>query len=294
MSHLTPEQAGRLGYSELVGLLRERNRPSGGIRSVHAVAVQACLDPSKRVLEIGCNTGFTSVNLALVSGCKVVGIDMNAHSLEEAQRYAAAMGVDSQTSFVRADATRMHFADGEFDLVWASNVTSFIDDKRAAVREYLRVLRGGGLLTVIPIYYRRTPPPRLVEDVGRALGSSLRAWSRDAWVDLFASTARAVGTPLELLFERRYRFLDRSHAVDDYCDAILARLADRKFAPDAAAVVGRRYREMMRLFNENLQYCGFSILLFQKRPLADEPELFLTTECRDDSPTGEAAPTATG
>ena len=34
----------------------------------------------------------------------------------------------------------------------------------------------------------------------------------------------------------------------------------------------------MKLFNENLKYAGFSVLLFQKKPMRDEIELFLSHE----------------
>lgn len=49
-----------MNYSEFVGLINERNRPSGGIKTIQEVIVNARLDEKKKILEIGSNTGFTT------------------------------------------------------------------------------------------------------------------------------------------------------------------------------------------------------------------------------------------
>jgi hypothetical protein len=42
-----------LTYSEIVGLLKERNRPSGGIKTIHEVAANTFLSSASHALEIG-------------------------------------------------------------------------------------------------------------------------------------------------------------------------------------------------------------------------------------------------
>ena len=54
-----------MNYSEFVGLINERNRPSGGIKTIQEVIINARLDEKKKILEIGSNTGFTTVNIGL-------------------------------------------------------------------------------------------------------------------------------------------------------------------------------------------------------------------------------------
>lgn len=55
-----------MNYSEFVSLINERNRPSGGIKTIQEVIVNARLDEKKKILEIGSNTGFTTVNIGLL------------------------------------------------------------------------------------------------------------------------------------------------------------------------------------------------------------------------------------
>ncbi len=82
MNELTVTAIEKMHYSDLVGLVRERNRPSGGVRTVQTVAVNAFLGAGSRVLEVGSNTGFTSVNLALLCQGHVVGIDVEPLIIE--------------------------------------------------------------------------------------------------------------------------------------------------------------------------------------------------------------------
>jgi SAM-dependent methyltransferase len=289
MSELTAGAVERMHYSELVALIGERNRPSGGVRTVHSVAVHSFLTGTSRVLEIGSNTGFTSVNLTLLCGSQVVGIDVNGSSIVEAKRYAAEQGVDDRVTFIQADATALPLDNGSFDLVWASNVTSFVEDKKAAISEYLRVLTKNGYLAVVPIYYVTPPPATLVDRVAEAINARLRTWTRGEWIGLFQGVGRREGKGLELVFDPDYSYLDQAPALDAYCERLLDRPRIRALPSDVRQALARRYRECIALFNENLRYCGYSILLFQKRIVAEEEELFHSSKRYHDSETSSSA-----
>ena len=135
------EDIEKMNYSELVALVKERNRPSGGIRTILNIAVNSFLTKDKKMLEIGSNTGFTCVNMSLLTGCKSVGIDINEDSIEEAKEYAKLQNVEDKISFIKSNAESLPFEDESFDAVLCSNVTSFIKNKENAIKEYLRVLK---------------------------------------------------------------------------------------------------------------------------------------------------------
>ena len=267
-------------YSEFVGLVRERNRPSGGIRTVHHVCVQARLRPGQKVLEVGSNTGFTSVNLALLSGATVTGIDVQSESVAEARTLAASHGVDGSVTFLEADVTDMPFESGSFDAVWASNVASFVSDKPAMLAEMTRVLKVGGSLVAVPIFYRRRPPDLLVDEVARAIGTELPVMAKQDWRDYFLSGAG--GDVLDLYHEADFEYETRtSEDIEAYCETLMAKKHLRERDEEFRTEVRDRLRYFMNLFHENLGYAGFSIMLLQKRRQAEEPELFLTRPALD-------------
>lgn len=265
----------QMNYSEFVGFIKERNRPSGGIKTVHSVAVNAFLNASSKVLEIGSNTGFASVNLSLLTGCGVVGVDVNEASIAEAQAYAKAQGVHERVTFLKADAVKLPFEDNSFDLVWCSNVTSFISDKEQAISEYFRVLKPGGILAVIPIYYRKTPPQDVVEQVSETIGTSLTIRDKKTWKELFEAVADKNAQILELLYEEDNEYLDVENEIESYIDILLTgKFSD--LTEEQKNQIRERAAYFYTLFNENLKYAGYSILLYQKRGIKDETELFLT------------------
>lgn len=269
-----------MDYSTFVGLINERNRPSGGIKTVHTAAINALIDEKKRMLEIGSNTGFTSVNMSLLTGCNVVGIDINEQSVKKATQYAREHGVENRVQFVQGDAVHIPFQDNEFDVVWASNVTSFISDKKRAIQEYLRVLRPGGTLIVVPIYYIKSVPDHILQEVSKAIGVNVERWNKKFWLDLFASVSDESNPTLEIYYDQEFRYLDRTNFIPEYVEQII-----EANIIDSSTMIKKHLKErfgyFMRLFNENLKYAGFSVFLFQKRLQKDEMELFLSKPVRD-------------
>jgi ubiquinone/menaquinone biosynthesis C-methylase UbiE len=99
--------------------------------------------PYATSLELGCGTGFFTLNLKL-AGVLADGhvTDLSPAMVEVAQRNARALGfeVDGRV----ADAERLPYQDDSFDLVIGHAVLHHIPDVELALREVLRVLKPGG------------------------------------------------------------------------------------------------------------------------------------------------------
>jgi len=97
-------------------------------------------------LDVGCGTGFLSLELAL-RGHRVTGIDFAPEMLALAKGKAASAKV--QIRFEHADAENLPFAPASFDLVITRHVLWTLPHPDAAISEWIRALRPGGRLTVI-------------------------------------------------------------------------------------------------------------------------------------------------
>lgn len=274
---MTVKEMQNMDYSSFVGLIRERNRPSGGIKTVHEVAKNARIGSQSTMLEIGSNTGFTSVNMALLTGSTVTGIDPNEASVTEATKYAGDQGAEN-VAFKVASALDLPFDGNTFDAVWCSNVTSFIDNKDKAISEYLRVLKPGGVLIVVPIYYVDEPPKKVVDEVSTAINAKIDVWDKAYWDELFQSVSSADGHNIEKFFEADYRYNDRGLEILPYVDNLMSKPHLRELDNEVLEAAKERCTYFMTLFNQNLQYAGYSIMLYQKRNIKDEVEFFLTEQ----------------
>lgn len=262
-------------YSKLVGLIGERNRPSGGIKTVHEVIVQCSVNPKTKVLEIGSNTGFTSVQISRLTGAEVTGVDVNVESIAKASQYAKEHKVDASVEFIEASATSLPFDNEVFDIVWASNVTSFIEDKTKAIEEYVRVLKPNGYLVFVPIYYVKEPPAEMVESVGKAIGVKLPVFKKEDWLKMISANSTNDMFSLDLVYEQDYLYHDKVAELDGYIDYQMNKLKEF-VSKELLNEMQEKYSEQMFLFNRNLGYAGYSVLLLQKNLVIEDPELFTT------------------
>ena len=89
-------------------------------------------------LDIGCGTGFLSLELA-ARGHRVTGIDFAPAMLALAKKKAVEAG--AAIRFEEADAENLPFAPASFDLVITRHVLWTLPHPEAAIDEWIRVLR---------------------------------------------------------------------------------------------------------------------------------------------------------
>jgi SAM-dependent methyltransferase len=108
------------------------------------VADAAGIRRGQKVLDVACGTGVLTLAAAERVGPTgaVVGLDANPDMLTVARRKAAPI------EWIDGQAEALPFADSSFDAVVSQFGLMFFDDRVAALREALRVLRPDGRLAV--------------------------------------------------------------------------------------------------------------------------------------------------
>lgn len=97
-------------------------------------------------LDVGCGTGFLSLELA-ARGHRVTGVDLAPQMLALARQKAA--GQRLALRFEQADAENLPFLPASFDLVISRHVLWTLPHPEAAIADWRRVLRPGGRLAII-------------------------------------------------------------------------------------------------------------------------------------------------
>ena len=110
--------------------------------SIYRFFARYCAD--RRVLDLGCGTGYGSSELAGAGARSVVGIDRDQRSLRYAIKRFRRVGLE----FVQADAQDLPESLGVFDAIVTSNLLEHLADPGRAVEWMVRHLTRNGVLVV--------------------------------------------------------------------------------------------------------------------------------------------------
>lgn len=117
------------------------------LRGAAALLVEAVVQrPLTRALDIATGPGTSALLLASKApGCDVVGIDVAPGMVAQAMQRSEQIGL-SNAHFQVASALSLPFDSESFDAVFCSSAIYYMADFDAAVREWQRTLRPGGVL----------------------------------------------------------------------------------------------------------------------------------------------------
>jgi SAM-dependent methyltransferase len=135
-----------------------------------------------RVLYVGSGIGVGPAYLARAHGCRVTALDVSAPMLRWTRIRARRDRVSALVTTLQADVRAMPFPDGQFDVVLVEAVLAFVQDKQAAIRECVRVTRGGGWVGMNEVVWRDQPPQGDQLAAANALGTWLPGYA--GWRDL--------------------------------------------------------------------------------------------------------------
>lgn len=137
---------------------------------------RAAPQPGEHVLDIGCGTGTTLLELAARVGAegRVLGVDVSEPMLARARERIAAAGL-SQVRVELADASTCEFVPGSFDLAFSRFGVMFFRDPVAAFAHIRRALKATGRLVFV----------------------CFRSLAENAWVRVPAEAARPLLLPME-------------------------------------------------------------------------------------------------
>ncbi|MFM8319341.1 MAG: class I SAM-dependent methyltransferase [Chloroflexota bacterium] len=153
------------------GAFLEIQTQTGWGRVLQMFAGWCGVQPGWLALDVGCGPGLLVDELAR-RGARAAGVDLDLDALAAGRRYFAQPGalpagsssaggspegsspegsspLGSVPALAQADAPRLPFAAGQFDLLTAVNVLFLLPDPPGALREMARLLCPGGLLALL-------------------------------------------------------------------------------------------------------------------------------------------------
>jgi 2-polyprenyl-3-methyl-5-hydroxy-6-metoxy-1,4-benzoquinol methylase len=125
-----------------------RRLPHHAVLSVpHIEYILSKIQPGWRVLEIGCASGWLSLEMAR-RGASVRGIDVASDAIALAQRYAQTVTLPGSVEFSVADVNSMTLETEHFDLIVASGVIHHLAKVDNVLTQCQKALLPNGLLYI--------------------------------------------------------------------------------------------------------------------------------------------------
>ena len=194
-----------------------------GILATAELATAAGLEPSTRVLDIGCGIGGPARYLAATFGCQVIGVDLSSSFVDAATYLTASCGLSDRVTFQVGDAVHLPFEDSAFDAVFLQHVAMNIEDRALLYAEVRRVLAPGGRFATYDLVLREGdlvyPTP----------------WARDASTS-FLLTEPDTRTTLEQAGFQAVLWRDDTQTALDWFNAVMS--APPQSGPNLGVVIG--------------------------------------------------------
>ena len=106
----------------------------------------------KQLLDVATGTGDFAIQACqMLDDVQITGIDISEGMIEVGRRKVSQMGLSERIRFEREDCTRLSYPDGTFDAVTAAFGIRNFDNLDQGLAEMCRVLRKGGVLSIVEL-----------------------------------------------------------------------------------------------------------------------------------------------
>jgi len=95
-----------------------------------------------RVLEVGCGSGRYALQLAEITGCSVLGVDINESGIRNGAALARERNLTDRVTYRLCDVSQgLPFPDASFDAAFANDVLCHIPGRPAVFQKIFRILK---------------------------------------------------------------------------------------------------------------------------------------------------------
>jgi len=148
-----------------------------------------------RILDIGCGSGVSTLELARLSRGKVLGIDIDQPALDKFTRRIKEAKLTDRIQVMNCSMFDMDFPDESFDIVWAEGSIYAIGFERG-LREWKRLLKPGGSLVIHDEQGNVSEKLEQISNCGYELLGYFTLSQETWWTEYFAPLEKLVNETL--------------------------------------------------------------------------------------------------
>lgn len=256
----------QLSFGELSKLFDDTDRIPGGYKSDCYIATNTFIHSNSKILLVG--NVSTAINLSRAYNCQFDIIDSSPKNCERFILWVERENLGKNIHVFCEDITKVDF-DACYDVVILGNVLSWVKELPKAILNVVRALKNGGRLVAIPIYKTKKSDNSVIVNIEQFKKIPNKK-TLEEWKQCFEPFPIVLRTYKSFIFSS----FNEKH-VNAYIDYIFNKSSKRdidKFK--------EQYKNYIFDLCHNLANMNFTILVYSKELINDEPELFLTEDCQ--------------
>ncbi len=253
----TADDVWKAAYPDFVAMVNQTNVMPGGHATLNTWALNSRMDERSTLLDVACTTGFTSRELARLTGCAATGFDLSADAVALARYNHQISGHQLRLQYTQADGTA--FAPGRtFSHIAVGAALGFFPDPPAMAARLLDLLDDGGYILAAPFWCDHPLPPGVVRIRREVFGITSPMETREQ--------ARALFRGLDVLHQADHRLHPESDDdIEHYCLSTVDRCCAQAGIEDRtvreAMIV--RLRAIKHATNRLREHQSYSVLVLR-------------------------------
>lgn len=259
MKSVTVEDIKKMSYTDFVGFINQWNVLPGSFNTLSKWKVFSNLNENSKILEIACTTGFSSRELAIISGCYGKAFDISEKSvkaaIENKNKYAPNIKID----YFVEDGYKFR-CEEKFTHIIIGASLKFFPNPEEILKICLDHLVDGGYVLVSPFFIKSPIPESLISEFEKVFGIRPTVESYKDIMKLYKG--------LEILYEEKNDLIEETtEELEHYCKSTIERICKEKGIDDEKLfnAMYERLMEIKIMSNKLRPYQRYSVLVLRYR-----------------------------
>lgn len=252
----------KLSYPDFIGFINQWNTPPGSYSTLSKFATFSKITNQSHILEVACTTGFSSRELAVMTGCSGVGFDLSENSIKMANFNKKHYAPNINISYKVADGYTFE-QQKKFTHIIVGGGLRFFSNPEKMLARCIEMMKDGGYILATPYYQTHQMPQILVQHTHNALGIPIEAFSYFMYKDIMK-----LFNKLEIIFEERNELVQETdEELAYYCKSVIDR-ACKIHKISNKKIYEAMYKKLFairKLINKGRSYQKYCVLVLRYR-----------------------------
>lgn len=256
---ITSDYIKSLSYTDFVGLINQWNVLPGAYVTLSKWVCFSGLNKKSNLLEVACTTGFSSRELALLSGCKGEGFDLSEKSVEMANYNKKKYAPNINFSYMVADGYKFKTKKLFTHIVVGASL-GFFPDSAKMLEKCITMLSDNGYILASPFYIVKQMPDVLIKRAQKIFEITPTSVSYKDIMKLY--------NKLDVVFEEKNDLVQETEEeLHHYCKSTIDRASTmlKIEDKDVYKTMYNRLYEIKKMSNDLRPYQMYSVLVLRYR-----------------------------